>query len=266
MAFRMGSILASELSWEDAIEVVLRSAEGAMHYADIAEQVSVRRLKKVGANPSSVVATILSQSLKDESTPFQRVGRGEYTLKETLKSEAVDIVADAANVEKADPETGALKAFGMFWQRSSVMWGGKPKLLGRQAPGASDVNFAEQVGVYLLHDRDRVIYVGRADSSLFSRLSAHTIDRLSGRWDRFSWFGLCGVREDGTLTAKMADWTHGVVISTLEALLIESLEPPLNRKRGDNFSGVEYLQVSDPEIEKTQKKQLLAQLQRSAGL
>jgi hypothetical protein len=56
------------------------------------------------------------------------------------------------------------------------------------------------------------------------------------------------------------------VIETLEALLIESLEPPLNRKRGDNFSGVEYLQVVDPEIETLRKKQLFTELARQAGL
>jgi hypothetical protein len=32
------------------------------------------------------------------------------------------------------------------------------------------------------------------------------------------------------------------MISTLEALLIKSLEPPQNRKRGDGFSAVEYIQ------------------------
>ncbi|MBK8385370.1 MAG: hypothetical protein IPL11_06765 [Candidatus Accumulibacter sp.] len=38
------------------------------------------------------------------------------------------------------------------------------------------------------------------------------------------------------------------MIGTLEALLIESLEPPQNRKRGDDFSAVEYIQDIDPEL------------------
>jgi hypothetical protein len=50
------------------------------------------------------------------------------------------------------------------------------------------------------------------------------------------------------------------VIETLEALLIESLEPPLNRKRGDNFSGAEYLQVLDPDIENRRMKQAFDEL------
>jgi hypothetical protein len=52
----------------------------------------------------------------------------------------------------------------------------------------------------------------------------------------------------------------------MEALLIESLEPPLNRKRGDNFSGVEYLQIDDPQFEKLRKEQLLKELARGVGL
>ncbi len=164
------------------------------------------------------------------------------------------------------PSPVRFQAFGMFWRRSEVVWSGKAKLFGRQGIGATDVNFAEQVGVYLLHDRERTIYVGRAADTLFARLKTHTLDRLSGRWDRFSWFGLRSVEENGTLSTPAVAWTHEVVIETLEALLIESLEPPLNRKRGDNLSAIEYLQSIDPQIEDTRKKQVLQELMSRAGL
>jgi hypothetical protein len=163
-------------------------------------------------------------------------------------------------------ETGALRAFGMFWRRDWVIWTGTPRLVGRQGSGASDVNFSDQIGVYLLHDRERVIYVGRATDSLYARLKAHTSDRLSGRWDRFSWFGLRGVKEDGSLEDSTVPWTPEVVIETMEALLIESLEPPLNRKRGDNFSALEFIQVTDPQLEKAQKQALLEEIKKSMGL
>jgi hypothetical protein len=88
----------------------------------------------------------------------------------------------------------------MYWKREFVVWSHGARLLGKQSGAASHVNFAEQQGVYLLHHRDRVIYVGRADDTLFSRLKAHTTDRLSGRWDRFSWFGLREVDTEGRLT------------------------------------------------------------------
>lgn len=259
-------IVARDLPWDDAVHEVLRSAEGALHYTEIAERIAQQRLRKqVGATPAATVAAILSKSLSTDGSPYQKVGRGVFALKDKLQQEGAP-QATPAPEEVAESETGALRAFGMFWDRGKVMWTGKPRLLGRQGLGASEVNFAEQVGVYLLHDRERVIYVGRASDTLFARLKAHTTDRLGGRWDRFSWFGLRSVAPDGTLAEPSVAWTHLVVIETLEALLIESLEPPLNRKRGDNFSGVEYLQNDDPEIEGNRKKQLLAELMKSAGL
>ncbi len=252
---------ANELSWEDAISLVIRESGSAMRYTAIAEQISNLRLKSV-ANPAASVATTFSRSLVDpEASPFVRIGQGEYTLKELLNQPATPIPESPEEV--AESETGALRAFGMFWQREQVIWTGRPRLLGRQSEGASDVDFAEQVGVYLLHDRDRVIYVGRAADTLAARLKAHTTDRLGGRWDRFSWFGLRAVAEDGSLADPSVAWSHTVVIETLEALLIESLEPPLNRKRGDNFSSAEYLQVADPEIESRRMKHAFDQFLRS---
>ncbi len=232
------------LSWEDAIEKVLRADGGVMRYTDIANRISSQGYKSV-ANPVASVASAFTKSRSDENSRFVPMGNGLYALKDNF-SRAEASVSEAAIGEVS--QTGALKALGMFWQRDAVVWSGKPRLLGKQSEGASNVDFCEQIGVYLLHDRDRVIYVGRAADTLYARLKAHTTDRLGGRWDRFSWFGLRAVAEDGSLADPAMAWNHVVVIETLEALLIESLEPPLNRKRGDNFSGVEYLQVLDPSI------------------
>jgi hypothetical protein len=234
-----------------------------MRCADIAEQVSVRRLRRsVGPNPAASVAAILCSSLRDADTPFQRVGRGQYTLRSQLRDASA---ADRLSVdtEEETAQTGALRAFGMYWRRDHVVWRAKPRLFGRQGVAATRVNLGGQIGVYLLHDRDRVIYVGRATDTLGARLLAHTIDRLGGRWDRFSWFGLRNVGADGDLIDSAVPWDEQVVIETLEALLIESLEPPLNRRRGDNFSGVEYLQAIDPEIERMEQKRVIDQLSRS---
>jgi hypothetical protein len=254
----------SNLSWEEAIQIVLEEHDGAMHYTEIAAQISSRGLKSV-ANPAASVATTFTKSLADPDSPFIRIGRGEYALRKQLQATATSTFSSVEEIPEPETETGALEAFGMFWRRDQVLWSGKPRLLGRQGEGAQNVNFSDQIGVYLLHDRDRVIYVGRAADTLFARLKAHTTDRLGGRWDRFSWFGLRAVTEDGELGNPSVAWTHNVVIETLEALLIEALEPPLNRKRGDNFSGVEYLQVLEPDLEKRQQKQWLEDLKNKIG-
>ena len=258
--------MAKDVAWEDAIQAVLRTADGALHYSEIAEQIVAQGLRKaVGATPARTVSTYLSISLKELDSPYLRVGRGEYTLKEITHVEASVSVRDTVMADES-AETGAMRSFGMFWQRDLVVWSGKPRLLGRQGLGALEVNFADQIGVYLLHDRDRVIYVGRATDTLFTRLRAHTTDRLGGRWDRFSWFGLREVGADGMLTTNPVPWSQAVVIETMEAVLIESMEPPLNRKRGDNFSGAEYLQASDPEVESARKRALLGEMMKAANL
>ncbi len=251
-------------TWDEAILIVLQDAGESLHYAEIANRILGRKLKtSIGATPAASVAATLSLAIGTENSVFQKVGRGMYAL----RSDLVEPVPTETPPEEIgqDSETGALRAFGMYWTRDSVIWNGKTRLLGRQAINSAPVDFAEQFGIYLLHDRDRVVYVGRAADTLFSRLKAHTSDRLGGRWDRFSWFGLRDVDSTGKLSDPILPWTHAVVIETLEALLIECLEPPQNRKRGD-FSAVEFLQVRDPDIDKNSKKQVIAELLKNAGM
>jgi hypothetical protein len=157
----------------------------------------------------------------------------------------------------------------MFWQRSKILWGPTPKLLGQQQGGSKQVDFCDQKGVYLLHDTQGVVYVGRtAEQNLGRRLYQHTVDRLSGRWDRFSWFGVYPVTEDGALRIepKTAVSNIDIVIATMEAVLIEGLEPRQNRKRGDEFQAVEFLQVEDPQVENQRQLAAIRRLTASAGL
>lgn len=263
----LGKTPTTKITWSEAIQLVLEKADEELHYTEIAKIIlSKGMVKSAGATPAQTVAAHLSTSIKNdpESSPFQRVSKGRYILRkgilpEKAQDELQEEIAEAA-AEDVVTEAGALQAFGMYWRREAVMWSKtSPPIFGHQSVGAKRVDFGGQVGVYLLHDRDRVIYVGRASDTLATRLRAHTTDRLGGRWDRFSWFGLRAVQENGTLSGKdfTPPWSHSVVIETMEALLIESLEPPLNRKRGDNFSAAEYLQVEDPEMEKSRQKKLL---------
>ena len=197
---------------------------------------------------------MLDGSLISKGRPLFEMRNAEATL------EARPAPAQPSDVK------GSLSAFGMFWKRDDVHWSGRPRLLGQQKARASQIDFADQIGVYLLHDRERTIYVGRTLETLHARLKTHTADRMAGRWDRFSWFGLRGVSSDGILIDCPVAWHHSIIIETIEAVLIKSLEPPLNRKRGDRLYGLEYLQVTDPEVARSAKKQLLADLMRTVGL
>lgn len=88
------------------------------------------------------------------------------------------------------------------------------------------------------------------------RLADHCKDRLSGRWDRFSWFGFYGVNDDGKLIQddfQNINFTIENLADTLEAILIEGLEPRQNRQTGKNF-GFEFIQAPDREMEKDKLK------------
>ena len=252
--------------WKDAIVEVLKSQSAAMHYSDVAKEIVKRGLrKKIGATPAATVNVTIHQSITKygENSPFVKVASGEFMLRYIPGKTNGKASVTKISVKSEDSETGGIiKAFGMFWRRDWVDWVMKPKLLGRQQEGADSVDFAGQHGVYLLHDGREVIYVGRTtETRLAARLSEHTRDRFNGRWDRFSWFGLLTVSQEGKLSKSPAKpITEEEVIITFEALLIEGLEPRQNRKRGDAFRAVEYLQAKDPVLDMKEKKKLIEEM------
>jgi hypothetical protein len=250
------------LGWREAIVEVLKRAGGPMHYTDIAEQISELSLREdLGPTPSNSVAATITVSFQKEGqlSPFMRVGRGIYSLASTRQ-----VVQNESTVENVSATTGVVNAFGMFWSRDKVSWISQPRILGQQQIGSSAVDFGEQKGVYLLHDDQGVVYVGRVtDQGLGKRLFQHTLDRLNGRWSRFSWFGVFPVRQDGSLAKESFSVDIETVIVTMEAVLIEGLEPRQNRKRGDDFQAVEFLQAEDPQLVVERKASILRDLLES---
>lgn len=256
--------MANELTWRKAIEKVLKDAEGAMHYKDIADEIVNRGLRQnVGATPPATVSANLTTSIarEGEDSPFQKVGRGEYILRKKVKGGEKNRPTTGAGVvarDDSEDQYDIISSFGMFWRRDFVDWNSTPKLLGMQQIGSEPVDFNRQLGIYLLYDGREVIYVGRStDRPLGKRLYEHTADRLSTRWDRFSWFGLLPVSEKGDLGKLPDNYIAKKIVPALEAILIEALEPRQNRKRGDDLSAVEYLQKEDPEIDRKKKKAIL---------
>ena len=74
------------LTWRDAIIHVLGNAEEEMHYTAIAEAIAEQQLRtEFGATPASSVNSVIAVSIRDEgeSSPFIKVGRGYYALRET---------------------------------------------------------------------------------------------------------------------------------------------------------------------------------------
>lgn len=257
----------ANLSWRDAVIEVLKNSPEAMHYADIAEAIADQQLRtEFGATPATSVNVAISLSLQNEGakSPFIRVDRGRYWLRNLAQTPA-PAPSPAGQPQPAEQdETGLINAFGMYWARNSVLWTSTPRILGQQQTGSTAVDFCGQKGVYLLHDGRTVVYVGRTtDQPLGIRLRQHISDRLNGRWDRFSWFGVYSVDDKGGLnTGASVVYDISMLIVTMEALLIEGLEPPQNRRRGDDFRAVEFLQVEDPDIQKNEILKLIDELKK----
>jgi hypothetical protein len=263
--------MARELKWKEAIEKVLEEERKALHYTKIAELISERGYRKsLGATPQDTVSANLTTDINTnkEKSIFVKVDKGIYILRKFLDDSSQHLVQEeiiGKVSEKKDllENNNVINAFGIYWNRNLVHWKTTPDLLGIQQIGASEVNFKDQIGIYLLHDNREIIYIGQAiDQALGQRLKQHTVDRLSGRWDRFSWFGFFPVHENGGLDNNKIFKNISVqnLGDTLEAILIESIEPRQNRKQGNLFVGLEYLQQEAPELKKKMKEQLIKEL------
>jgi len=251
----------AEISWKDAIITVLKESREPLHYQEVTERILSGGLKKTaGATPAATVNAQIAASIKHDGTasPFIRVAKGTFTLRSGIAGRQ----QSATVVEEDSISDDIVRAFGMYWQRDLIVWKQQPSLHGRQQVGAKSVDFGDQRGVYVLYDHHTIAYVGRAtDRPLGRRLYEHTLDRLSGRWNRFSWFGLYGVSESGKLQKHELKPSFDSMVATLEALLIETLEPPQNRRRGDDFAAVEYIQDIDPELKEQELQRTLRNIE-----
>jgi hypothetical protein len=157
----------------------------------------------------------------------------------------------------------AIKNFGHFWSRDKVFWG-KPKIEGHlkgelRSNKRVEINFREQIGIYALFNFNReIVYIGEAgigNKRPFGRLKDHRSDHLRDRWVYFSWFGLRDFNENtGDLWGhdKPETWIRKKrnkdALNETESVLIQLIEPPLN-KQGSKWTGTkEFLQHVDDRI------------------
>lgn len=240
-------------TWKEAINVVLEQFPGGLHYNKIADSIIEQGLRQtVGATPAATVNAQIAASIKHDGTasPYVRLDKGIFSLKSSLSPiDGAYLAAESPHmVEQDEAEAQIIHSFGMYWRRDAVVWKNNPKLWGYNKEGASKVDLGGQRGIYLLHDGREVIYVGRSEDTIGKRLLAHTKDRLAFRWDRFSWFGLNAVAENGAIEPMPSSYSANNMIATLEAILIEAMEPRLNRQRGQDLGDSEYFQHEDTSL------------------
>lgn len=261
------------MKWIDAIVKVLQNNKqdngvyAPMHYSDITDAIIQQNLRETyGITPKNTANAYMST----RPDLFNSLGGGFYGLTQAGINYEVDnknksrdnkeVDAEDAQInskinqeiEKAN-ESKIIKIFGMFWDRTKIEWR-RGKMKGRQNVGSEVVDFKDVRGLYVLYDGREVIYVGQAlKTPILKRLKDHTKDRLSGRWNRFSWFSIDGINPDGTIfkVDKRISMDLEHLIDALEGIMIEGLEAPQNRRQGNNF-GDEYIQDDNIEMEKEQ--------------
>ena len=227
-----------EKTWKEAVLEVLRSAKKPLHYKnDIVPEIRQRQLRTTfGRAPEGTVAVILSDLLR--SGEVLKDSRGYYSIK-LEEPEETDDQAQALKIE----------AYGLFWKADEVTWGkGKGQLRGIDPNDDTlIVDFASQEGIYLLHHHNTptAVYVGmtsRGENGLYDRLDEHRKDQTQGRWETFSWFGFRQVLSSRKLGKPANNVERKHMIEIIEAILIETILPALNRKFGHRM-GKKYDQM-----------------------
>ena len=265
--------MTSDLTWDQAIFEVLKTATEfePMYYGDIASAIVERGLRaNVGKTPEATVRGSLSRLRKAGNWNIQgadwqivRPHKGYFYLlpSDQPSSENVSDVDDELD---ATDETGNLivAAYGLHWEREDVDWSthhlwGYDANLGRDQA----IDFADQQGVYLLHSWQSVVYVGKTAAKkdgMFSRLQDHHKKPVwSAKWERFSWFGIRQVDQEGNLVLDGRESASSEVLCALmEAVLIETLRPSFNQQQG-NYMGTLYRQAVDPNIARARAQAVL---------
>ena len=152
-----------------------------------------------------------------------------------------------------------IKNFGFLWERKYIKRGsggaGNAGCIDGFRDGDKNtlIDFSDQIGVYALYDENRsIIYVGQAGNgkaTLFARLKQHMKgSNLWNRWMYFSWVGFRNVLESGHLrktqsvNARISGFKYGDALNEIEGILIELLEPKLNKQGGKLKKAIEYFQ------------------------
>ena len=189
-----------QMSWRDAIRAALQYAGKPQTCQDLTQVIHTQGYRILsGATPEQTVASQLSQMTRSDQALYdptiRRTSRGYFEfIADTLSSPGDEKPLEEQDyIEEDDDPTDIdskirVACYGLHWDRGRVDWA-KPQLLGQAYPGASQLDFADQNGIYVLHQNRFPVYVGQTTDSLYSRLRHH--DRTkAARWETFSWFGL----------------------------------------------------------------------------
>lgn len=166
-----------------------------------------------------------------------------------------------------------IRNYGHLWERRYVHWGrpgSRGHLYGYRTPSDDGADFRDQIGIYILFDKNySPVYIGQAGSGeqrLFIRLRQHQKDHLWNRWEYFSWFGFRRVNGTGKLSEhdkpEKIFKAHGsALLNEMEAALLVALEPKLN-KQGPRWKDVEeFFQYIEDDLQEKSVSEVAQQIE-----
>jgi len=168
-----------------------------------------------------------------------------------------------------------IKNFGFLWERKYIYRGSGGDGNGGHLKGYATkmvADFRDQIGVYVLYDRNQsIVYVGQAgngNATLFTRLKNHMDGPLWNRWEYFTWIGFRDVNADGRLSNQQAvdsgvsGFKYSDALNEIEGILIEVIEPKLNKQGGRLKAATEYYQHIDERIQEISNYDIQDELRR----
>ena len=89
---------------------------------------------------------------------------------------------------------------------------------------------------------------------------------MHNRWEYFSWVGFKGVNADGSLSAQqnidagVSGFRYADALNEIEGILIEIVEPKLNKQSGNLKTARRYYQHIDERLAETTSGDLMFEL------
>ena len=221
----------------EEIKSVLSKSEKPMSSDEIASKLDFPR----GPMPWNKIQLELEESIARGDSQIVKKYPGIYVMR-----------SNPGTATAHEPQTsdhldlpGVITCYGQDWQRDRVQWNAPVQLIGSQMMTSTEIDFAPQIGFYALGWGlgKAVEFIGFSGKRTIGEcLLEHTNDRLSGRWESFSFYGLKPILQDGSFGPLPESVTSTETVASILSILVSVVQPKGNRRYYDMFSTLEFAQ------------------------
>lgn len=235
----------------EIIPVISENSE-PMSYEEIASELYDQgKIAAFGVMPRKQIRTVLDSAIlqEGEDCPIVTTHYGEYLMRKNA-SPAHLRAAKRMHRKLGTDRLGIITCYGQQWRREHVIWKPNPKILGYQFQKSPRINFADQTGFYALYSEDRsIVYIDYTGNRNLGDCLYDCTDRLDVHWERFSFFCLKPINDDGTFGPVPFEAKIDMnVMASMKSILLGIVEPRLNRRCYDYFSTLLFIQWRHPLI------------------